>query len=170
MLCCCFDLLEADDWKTTQRKYSDYYINQNIFIFNNLSCSEEHHIYSILNLPPAGIDLLISPVPAHLSRSSFRNQIRKANTAVVRLSDRHRAHSWRRRKALQLRPPPHAALKMENKLISGLISYFCKTSSVSPLSFSRIVSKHSLQTTQWSLNPCVLIKGDFNKHLKDQIR
>lgn len=117
-------------WWLKNKKYSDYYINQNILIFNSLSCFEEHYIYSILDLPPASIDLLISPVPAHLSRSSFRNQIRKANTAVVRLSDRHCAHSWRR-KAVQRRPPSHAALKMENKLISGLISYFYKTSTAS---------------------------------------
>lgn len=53
----------------------------------------------------AGIDLLISPLPAHLSCSSFRNRIRKANTAVVRLSAarrRRRAHSCRR-EAFRLR-------------------------------------------------------------------
>lgn len=66
------------------------------------------NVHSNLDLPPACIDLLISSLRAHLSCSSFRDRIRKANTAVVQLSAaRQLAHSF------QLWPPSHGALKME---------------------------------------------------------
>lgn len=121
---------------------------------------EKHYIYSNLNLPPASMDLLISSLPAHLSCSSFRNRIRKANTAVVQLSTaRHHIHSWRRG-PFQLRPPSHWALEME-QIDFWIDKLFKKSSLVSLLSvYSACLQAFHSKTKQRPLSFLILFFSD----------